>query len=175
MSSDAKEEIQRLYELYADDIYRYARLTLNDNSEAHDVVQEVFFRAFKTWHNFRQDASEKTWLASIARNYMFDLLRKKKNTKQLLSNYTPPYLTNEQQDITGLMTVEDAVSKLKKTYRQVLVLRHVENMSVAEVARTLGWTEGKVRITDMRALSKLREQLSQGKGVRGYNDFNTQN
>ena len=47
MGSDAKEEIQRLYALYADDIYRYARLTLNDDSEAHDVVQEVFFRAFK--------------------------------------------------------------------------------------------------------------------------------
>ena len=175
MGSDAKEEIQRLYELYADDIYRYARLTLNDDSEAHDVVQEVFFRAFKALSSFRKDASEKTWLASIARNYIFDLLRKKKNTKQFLSSYTPPYLTDEQQDITDVMAVEDAVSKLKKTYRQVFVLRHVEDLSIAETARALGWTEGKVRVTDMRALSKLREQLSRGKGVRGYNEFDTPN
>lgn len=92
-----------------------------------------------------------------------------------MSSYTPPYLTDEQQDITDVMMVEDAVSKLKKTYRQVFVLRHVVDLSVAETARALGWTEGKVRITDMRALAKLREQLFQGKGGRGFNEFNTQN
>ncbi|QSO50949.1 RNA polymerase sigma factor [Alicyclobacillus curvatus] len=175
MGSDAKEEIHRLYELYADDIYRYARLTLNDDSEANDVVQEVFFRAFKAWHSFRRDASEKTWLASIARNYIFDLIREKKIKKQFLSKYTPPYLAEEQQDITDVMTVEDAVAQLKESYRQVFILRHVEDLSVAETARTLGWTEAKVRVTDMRALIKLRGQLSRGKEVRDDNEFNAQN
>ncbi|QQE79645.1 RNA polymerase sigma factor [Alicyclobacillus sp. SO9] len=175
MDSELKEQIHRLSELYADDIYRYARLTLNDDNEANDVVQEVFFRAFKAWHNFRKESSEKTWLASIARNYMFDLLKKKKKTKQFLSTYMPPYLSDEQTNITEVLIVEDAVTHLKESYRQVFILRHVEELTVAQTAETLGWTEGRVRITDMRALTKLRERLSEGKGVQDYNEFDTQN
>lgn len=83
-----KEAIKLLYDKYAVEIYRYARLTIGNSVDAHDVVQEVFFRAFKSWQEFRRDASERTWLMSIARNYIFDVLRSRRNDREFLSNYT---------------------------------------------------------------------------------------
>jgi RNA polymerase sigma-70 factor, ECF subfamily len=151
MDSDAKQAIHRLYEAYADDIYRYARLMLHDENDAHDVVQEVFYRAFKGWPTFRHDASESTWLTTIARHYIYDLIRKRQNARQFLSAYTPPYLVDEQPDVENLIVIEKAVANLKENYRQVFVLRHVQGLSVAETAKILGWSHGKVRITDLRA------------------------
>lgn len=65
-----EEDIRSLYEQYANDIYRYARLTLGDSSVAKDVVQEVFLRAFRSWEQFRSEANPRTWLMSITRNYL---------------------------------------------------------------------------------------------------------
>src|SRR5690349_16975295 len=87
----AKEGIHSLFDLYANDIYRYARFTLQDHAEAKDVVQEVFLRAFRQWDRFRHDSSYKTWLLSITRNYMYDVLRKRKTQSKFLDTYTPPY------------------------------------------------------------------------------------
>ena len=170
-----RDAIKSLYNKYANDIYRYARLTLRDSTEAHDVVQEVFFRAFKSWHSFRHDASERTWLMSIARNYAFDLLRKRQSDREFVSNYTPPCLSDDQTRVETAIVIEEALSGLKETYQQVFILRHVQGLSVSDVAKILGWSQGKVRITDLRALTKLRERLSHGKEAFGQNEFKPQN
>ncbi|MCF8564574.1 sigma-70 family RNA polymerase sigma factor [Alicyclobacillus tolerans] len=73
--SSSKELIRSLYDLYSNDVYRYAWATLGDSTEAHDVVQEVFLRAYRSLNSYRHDASAKTWLMTIARNYIFDVLR----------------------------------------------------------------------------------------------------
>ncbi|MCF8564573.1 hypothetical protein LLE49_07420 [Alicyclobacillus tolerans] len=57
------------------------------------------------------------------------------------------------------MEVEEALGQLKDTYRQVVILRHVENFSSAETAEILCWSETKVRTTAHRAITKLREIL----------------
>ncbi|ARU62240.1 hypothetical protein CBW65_15415 [Tumebacillus avium] len=163
MSEPSKQEaIEGLFALYADEIYRYARYTLQDHAEAKDVVQEVFFRAFQRWDSFRHDSSYKTWLLTIARNYMYDLLRKKKTRLRVLTQWF-----TRQEDIHPLagveerMVLEESLALLKESYRQVIILRHVQELSVAETAEVLGWTEGKVRTTLHRALHKLRE-LTEG-------------
>lgn len=78
------EEITQLYDFYANDVYRFARLTLDDQSDAEDVVQEVFVRALRNWNRFRFTSSPKTWLLSITRNCVMDVLRKKRSAKRIL-------------------------------------------------------------------------------------------
>ncbi|WP_233095895.1 RNA polymerase sigma factor [Alicyclobacillus sp. SO9] len=58
-SQKIENEIHSLYQTYANDIYRYARLTLRDDALAMDVVQEVFLRAFRSWGTFRGDVHAK--------------------------------------------------------------------------------------------------------------------
>ncbi len=150
-----------MFELYANDLYRYVRLTLGGH-EAMDVVQEVFLRAFRSWDTFRHDANEKTWLFTIARNYIFDLLRKKRTETNFLQNYDPPFAKDETATVETFIVLEQALTHLKKTYRHVFVLRHVENLTVQETAQVLGWSESKVRTTDHRAIGQLRKLLDPG-------------
>jgi RNA polymerase sigma-70 factor (ECF subfamily) len=155
--STSQEAIRSLYERYANDIYRYTRLMLGNSSDAYDVVQEVFLRAFRSWEKYRHDANGRTWLMTIARNYIFDTLRKKRTERKYLSGYEPPNAIDILDDT--IRDVVEAIAKLKITYRQVIVLRHIENFSIAETARILGWSENKVRSTTNRAMAALRKIL----------------
>ena len=155
---NAKEAIRSLYERYADDVYRFALLTLGDSTTAKDVVQEVFLRAFRSWESFRQNSSSRTWLMSIARNYMYSELRKKRTERKWLAqNVVSKAVADSAGKIESMMMWQDALSRVPESYRQVFVLRHVQDYSVHETVEILGWSESKVKKTDQRAVAKLRE------------------
>lgn len=159
MKSDpsAKESIRSMYDLYSNDIFRYAWSLVGDSSEAHDVVQEVFLRAYRSLNHFRYDASAKTWLMTIARNYIFDILRKKKTEQKYRTEGDIPYVIDSESPVELVMEVEEALAQLSDEYREVVILRHIENLSVQHTAKILGWSEKKVHNTTHRAMIKLRE------------------
>lgn len=159
---ESTEAIRKLYDLYHHDIYRFARYTLGDASTAFDVVQEVFIRALRSWSHFRHYANEKTWLLSIARNYMQDYMRKQRKWDKFIRNYEPPFVSDGTLSIETAVLLEKALMSLKEAYRQVFTLRHIENLSIAEAAQILGWSKGKVRTTDYRAVARLRVLLGTG-------------
>ncbi len=158
--SSAQEIIRSLYDLYSNDVYRYAWTTLGDSSEAHDVVQEVFLRAYRSWNDYRQNANAKTWLMTIAKNYIFDVFRKRRTDRKYMSQHEMPEISDTSTPFDVIMEVEEALSQLKDEYRHVIVLRHIEKLSIQETASVLGWSEKKVRNTTHRAITKLREILS---------------
>lgn len=163
----AEDAIDELFSLYGNDVFRFALYTLHDEEESLDVVQETFYRAFLSWNYFRHEASPKTWLLRIARNYMCDLLRKKKSTKE--KTYALRCMTNAQTELGSTIELMDVIARLPAKYRQVIILRVIQDQSVAETAQTLGWTESKVRLTQHRAAKKLREYLQEsGLGKGGY-------
>lgn len=158
--------------LYAEDVYRYARLTLGDETATYDVVQVVFIRAFHAWSGYRRDANARTWPLSIARNHTYDLFRKRRTERNYLDAHPPNTpAPDESKAVHARLAVEEALTDLKLDYRQVIVLRHIEGRSVAETGEVLGWNNAKVRTTTNRALTKLREILggdeTREKGRRG--------
>lgn len=161
LESEKLGQIKDVYEMYRNDVYRFARYIIGDSSSAYDVVQEVFMRAIRSWDNFRHDSNTKTWLLSITRNYIYDSFRKQKRWEKFLGEYTPLRETeiDTMQSIETTMVLEKMLTELKDSYRQVFVLRHIENLTVQETASVLKWSEGKVRITDHRAIARLRELL----------------
>ncbi len=155
---NAKEAIRSLYDLHADEVYRFARLTLGDPTAAHDVVQEVFLRAFQSWGTFRENSSSRTWLMSIARNYMYSEFRKKRTERKWLAeNRVTGSVDDSSDKVESVMMWQDALSKVPQSYRQVFVLRHVQKYTIQEAVEILGWSESKVKKTDQRAITKLRE------------------
>ncbi|SDW04870.1 RNA polymerase, sigma subunit, SigX [Alicyclobacillus hesperidum] len=157
--SSVREEISRLYERYADDVYRYGRLTLGTEDDAYDVVQETFLRAIRGWPRFRREASEQTWLLQIARNVMYDKFRRRRSEQRVMQ-FAQIHQTKWQDAIDHSLVIESAIRKLRESYRQVVILRHVEGLNVEETAQVLGWSENKVRSTTHRALAKLRDLLT---------------
>lgn len=154
-----RDTIKSLYDSYSQDIYRYAYATLGDPSVAYDVVQEVFIRAYKSLDAYRGEASHRTWLMTIARNYMFDHFRKKHTERQHVYSGELPELADGTPSMDIVMEVRDALSQLNPDYRNVIVLRHMENLSVSDTASVLGWSERKVRNATHRALERLRQLL----------------
>ncbi|MCF8564570.1 RNA polymerase sigma factor [Alicyclobacillus tolerans] len=159
----ANEAIEKLFELYADDIYRYARYTIPDTDDARDVVQEVFMRAFRAWDSFRHDSNPKTWLFHIAKNYMYDLLRKKRTERKHQTDFMPD-ISEVSVPLETLLELEETVAALKPDHQQVILLRSIEGMSVDETAEILGWSPAKVKTTLHRAIKELRGLLDQKEG-----------
>lgn len=154
-----KDWLRDLYESYHQDVYRFARLSMGNHSDALDVVQEVFLRAYAAVDNYRHESSPKTWLLTIARNYVFDVFRRRKTERNYLRGQvgtTALTYRDPAESIDTLLTLERLVLELKPDYRQVFVLRHIEEFTVEETARVLGWTAEKVRTVDHRAIKRIR-------------------
>ena len=76
--------IEELYRTYFDIVYRYIRSISQDGSLAEEVTQETFFKALKKADQFRGDCDVRVWLCQIAKNTLYDHLKKQK--KQLLGD-----------------------------------------------------------------------------------------
>lgn len=155
-----REAIRVLFQLYADDIYRFARLSLGRHEDAKDAVQEVFLKAFRAYGSFRHDANSKTWLLSIAKHHLTDVIRRRQTERNYLASFELPEWRGEAVSVETLMVLEQSLLALKPNYRHAFVLRHVENFTVDEIAQLLGWSNAKVRTTLHRAIVKLRAMLS---------------
>jgi len=157
---EGTEAIRQLFEAYSKDVYRYAKLSLNGYYDPNDVVQEVFYRAYKAWNSFRHESNPKTWLFAIARNYIWDLQRKQRSDSAFTSDTDLLLLRNTAVSPDRMLVIQEAISELKETYRTMVLLRHVECFTVSETAKILGWSESKVTTTDHRALAKLKILLN---------------
>ena len=160
------EAFGRVYDMFAQRIFRYVRLKINNPQEAEDVLQEVFVRAFGSIGTLDpQKMNFSAWLYRVASNTVNDFYRKKYRTPetvdieagmQIAGNSSPERDTEVR---LNLDTVNKAMLLLPGQYRQVLELRFAQEFSVAETAKILGKTGLAVRLVQHRALKKLESIL----------------
>ncbi len=153
---------ERLFERYADELYRFARYSLGDAAAAEDVVQEVFLAVLGGWERYRGRSSERTWLFAIARHRIAGHLRA---TWRLARTEASPVpwdgaAANPGQETR--MDLEASLGLLPLAQRQVFILRIVEDRPVEEAASQLGRSPVWVRVTLHRALARLRSELHEG-------------
>lgn len=159
---------------YNQRLYRLARGIVRNDSEAEDIVQEAYVRAFTHLEDFRGDASLVTWLSRIAINEALGRLRSRRPSVDLLtfeaqgmqaeviqfpltSRSDDPERTMAQRQL--LQLVEDATDKLPEVYRIVFVARVIEGLSVEETAEILHLRPETVKTRLHRARRLVREQL----------------
>ena len=151
-------------------IYNFARRSGCDEHSAEDVSQDVFIKAWKNLPRFNaQSASFKTWLFHIARNTIIDFLRKKKHTA--LSRFDTDDGTNMLEETMvydaplpdevfaqtqDAATIERALQELPYRAREVIMLRHFEDMTFDEIGQALGEPLNTVKSRHRRALASLR-------------------
>jgi RNA polymerase sigma-70 factor (ECF subfamily) len=160
-----------LVQRYQRQVYNLAYRMLGNAEDAGDLVQDTFLRAYGALSSFRQDASFLTWLYKIASNLCIDQLRSRK-VKGALSleveleeGREPKSESREDapEDAAVRDAVKDVVHKavlnLPEKYRVVVVMRHLQGMSVEEIARALDLPTGTVKTHLFRARDMLRERL----------------
>jgi RNA polymerase sigma-70 factor (ECF subfamily) len=161
-------------------LYRIARAVVRNDSEAEDVVQEAYVRAFTNLAEFRGDASLATWLSRIALNEALGPLRRQRPTADLTSlesrspaqaEIIPFPLSSPQLDPERTMAqrqiqllLERAIDDLPDDFRIVLVARVVEDMSIEETAALFGLRTQTVKTRLHRARKLLRDALEKQVG-----------
>lgn len=153
------EAIEALYDAYRHDVYRYALFVLGNPKDAEDATQEVFLKAFRSWTSFHSKSNPKTWLWSILRNHITDVLRRRKRQRESVDNAVD-LSTIPSKTLGSIVEWEDILKLLSLPQRQVVYCRLIENLSVKDSAEVLDWNSAKVRITLHRALKRLRQHLS---------------
>ncbi len=154
---------------YNQRLYRVARAILRDDAEAEDVMQDAYVRAFQHLNQFEGRAKFSTWLTRIAVHEALARARRRNRLEDLdtavdadgdsIMTSTAP--SPEQQASRGELNalLEQAVLTLPDHYREVLVLRDIEEMNTADVATTLDITEENVKVRLHRARALLRREL----------------
>jgi len=167
-----------LIEPYERMVFAIAYSVLNNAADAEEVAQEAFLKALKGLRSFRGDAKFSTWLVQIALNEARARLRHNRpHLHQSLdegsgaqdSEYMPMDLADwrdipsealERKELT--QRIEETLETLRPIYREVLVLRDIQHLSIAETSQALGISEDLVRTRLRRARLQMREALAPG-------------
>jgi len=130
-----------------------------DRSEAEDLLQECYLRAWRNWKQFRDHGSRQGWLFAIARRVLADKFRRKKlsfvNNTQALD--IPVETDSHAEETEHLWHI---INQLPPEFHNIIKLRFAGQLSYAEIAQALDEPIGTVRSRLHRALKKIRERLN---------------
>ena len=160
---------------YERKVYVMALSFLKNEADAEDAAQEAFLRAYRNLASFRSEAKFGTWLISITLNEARGRLRKAKTvvlqsldeepdaeghvSPALLRDWREiPSEALERQEVRSLL--QTAVGELPPMYREIVLLRDVEELSIAEAAQLLQITESSVKVRLHRARIMLQKVLA---------------
>jgi RNA polymerase sigma-70 factor, ECF subfamily len=172
---DAFEELVRPYERL---VYLMAVSILKNPADAEEVAQEAVLKAFSNLSSFREESKFSTWLVQITYNEA--RMRVRKDRRHIYES-----IDGDKQDVTGdywprdfadwrpipsemlernqiREALQNAINSLSPAYREVVILRDVENLSIRDTSIILGITEGNVKTRLYRARLLLRDALSPG-------------
>jgi len=163
------EAFAKVYDQYLTPIYRFIYFKVNSAQDAEDLTSEVFL---KTWNYITETEEEienlRALLYRIARNLVVDFYRAKSKRDLVQDDQIMEAIPDERQQnlLSGidqsieLEIVDVALKKMKDEYREVIVLRYIEELSISEIAKILDKSKGSVRVLLHRAIKVAKELLT---------------
>ena len=162
------EAFAQLYENHFDKIFRYVVLKIGNQTEAEDMTQQVFVRAYESIGSYQlQGVPFTAWLFRIAHNQMVDYVRKqsKKHTVWLDETIQVRDDSDLEHDVETKIEMEKVVlasQQLTKAQREVISLRFAGGLSITEAAKTMKKSEGAIKALQHSAILALRKTLLAG-------------
>lgn len=155
------------YDSYADSLFRHCYLRVFDKDLAKDLVQEAFIRVWNYLAEGKEIRNFKSFLYQVADNLIIDNSRKRKTISLdlLKEKGVEPRLSTEDGKLDKLIDAKRAaeiISLLEEPYRQVILFRYLDDLSVKEIARICGEKENNISVRIHRGLKKLEEIVVSG-------------
>jgi RNA polymerase sigma-70 factor, ECF subfamily len=162
---------------YNQRLFRVTRSILKDDSEAEEVTQEAYVRAYEHLGQFQARSKFSTWLTKIAVYEALARVRSRRRTSQ--SDECPEHLMESKQrspeeqtyDSEMRSLLEGAVDSLPDEYRSILMMRDIEGMSTSDAAECLNITEENAKVRLFRARAMMRRQLVERAGMASSTAF----
>ncbi len=174
-SSLAKDQtaFKYLVERYIDRIYSFSKSFDLSDDEAEDIAQETFFKAWKKLHLYNNEHKFQTWIFTIAKNSVFDYLRKKKSLPfSYFDNNEDQINSLEQitdndddaievfQNNVNIAKVKESLVKLNTIERTIITLHYEEELTFEEIGTILGKPMNTVKSLHRRSISKLKSLIN---------------
>jgi len=152
-----------LYEHYMPKIYRFVLLKVSHREEAEDLTHQVFLKAWESIEQYDfQGYPFGSWLYQIARNTVIDYYRKSHPQSSLEETAVDlvadtPSLEKGLDEKTSLESLVKVMEKLKDIERDVVIMRFIEDLTIREVAKIIGKSEGTTNVIQHRAIKNLKD------------------
>lgn len=157
--SEHEMTIRQMIDEHQTALLRMCYLYLHDVQLAEDAVQETFIKALRALDSFRGESSARTWLTRIAMRTCMDM-RRGFWFRRVDHRVTPEMLPDRAQEAEdGESSLTLAVMNLPKKEREVILLYYYQDLTMNEIAETLGVTQPTVSYRLRRAKEKLRTEL----------------
>ena len=163
-----EQSLETAYRHFSWRIYGLCRHLLGSHEAAREAAQEVFLRVQQARQQLDQKRPAENWLLSIARNYCFDQLRRRKTEQRLFAppadNFPEP-ASSAPSPLARLLAIEGkaafrlALEKLPERSREILLLRYEREMDYQAISQMLGVSRSDVGVLIFRAKEQLRRIL----------------
>lgn len=164
----------KFYDEYVDRIYRFIYFKVPTPQEAEDLTSEVFLKFWQAVQNQDNVKNIKSYIYSIARNIVVDFYRSKSNRYEvsLTASLDDMQFQSLKSDLDILQKIDgkteisklfSAVNNLKDEYKEVILLRYIEEIPIKEISQIIDKSKGATRVLIHRALKALREVLLKDK------------
>jgi len=165
-----KDLFADVYDNYVVRIFRFLYLKTSSKEVAEDLTSEVFL---KSWRYLRKNEKKEgfkldkigSFLYKIARNILIDFYRAKRETVEINAEIREK-LPDLSQDIISDLAVKQEVeelmavlSEMRDEYKEAIILRYVEELSIPEVAEVMEKNEGATRVLLHRAVKSLEKSM----------------
>lgn len=171
------EAFEIIVNRHREEVFRTVWRMTNNFDDAMDVTQEVFLRVFYALRSWRGRVRFSTWLNRIVCNTAIDYLRRQRRAtrysdqllKEAYRSGDSSLAEQFEEDALALTNIElkelrtilqGAISRLPGQQRRCFVLRHYQDLSIKEISRTIGCSQGTVKRHLYRAVLRLRKILS---------------
>lgn len=153
-----------LYDMYVDRVYRHIYYRVGNVSDAEDLTQQAFIKAWQAIGRYKKTASPFiAWLIKISHNLVVDFYRTRKSVAEINFDTVTSEPETDPVNITethfGQQEIRRAINKLQGDQQQVILMRFIEGFSYREIAASLGKSEGAIRVILHRGLLKLKTIL----------------
>lgn len=161
-----EEEFLKAYDMYADAIFRHCYFRVFDRERGKDLMQETFMRAWEYISKGEQVQNMRAFLYRIANNLIVDEARKKKESslEALQEDGFDPSTDDTQhwKNRIDRDRILDCLGSIDEHYRNILVMRFVNDLSPSEIAEITGESANTISVRIYRGLKQLRSQINNG-------------
>ena len=166
-----QEAFTEVYDENVADIYRFVYFKIGSEEEAKDLTSVIFL---KTWNHVQNNTLEdaktlRALLYKVARNAIIDHYREKGNQKNISLDdaENPIDIADESNEVERLSQEQEMelirrkLPLLKEEYREIIIMRFINDLTLEEIADVTQKTKGNIRVIMHRALTALRELMTE--------------
>jgi RNA polymerase sigma-70 factor (ECF subfamily) len=164
--NNPRQEFSKIYDQYINKIYRFVFLKVNSRDTAEDLCSETFLKAWEAFKtkDLKLIKNYQAFLYQIARNVVIDYYREKGRTNIISAEFVSiedPRPNVEEKSFldSDLSEVKAVLANLKQNYQEVIIWRYIDDLSIKEISKLLGKSEGTARVVLHRALKSLKDNL----------------